>query len=86
MTSKGQITIPKKLREKLNLRPGDVLDFQAEEEGFVAKKPEPQFDFEGFRKIGLRGGRDPYGDLTSEEVLDEIRGPVTPEDIGAPQE
>lgn len=27
ITSKGQVTIPKKIRDQLQLKPGDVLDF-----------------------------------------------------------
>ncbi|QTN32740.1 AbrB/MazE/SpoVT family DNA-binding domain-containing protein [Akkermansiaceae bacterium] len=30
LTSKGQITVPVKIREQLNLRTGDKLDFQIE--------------------------------------------------------
>ena len=30
MTSKGQITIPKAVREKLNLKPGDRVRFEVE--------------------------------------------------------
>ncbi|MDZ7658318.1 AbrB/MazE/SpoVT family DNA-binding domain-containing protein [Fodinibius sp.] len=33
VTSKGQITIPKKIREKLNINPGDKLTFKENEEG-----------------------------------------------------
>lgn len=29
-TSKGQITIPKKIREHLGLQPGDMLNFSVE--------------------------------------------------------
>lgn len=32
LTSKGQVTIPKKLREKLNLSQGDVVQFCLEDE------------------------------------------------------
>jgi len=28
LTSKGQVTIPKKIREELNLQPGDILSFE----------------------------------------------------------
>lgn len=30
ITSKGQITIPKSIRKKFNLQPGDKLDFRVE--------------------------------------------------------
>ncbi|MCR9134229.1 MAG: AbrB/MazE/SpoVT family DNA-binding domain-containing protein [bacterium] len=30
ITSKGQITIPKKIRDELNLKAGDVLNFETE--------------------------------------------------------
>lgn len=30
ITSKGQITIPKKIREKLGLKPGDKIEFEVE--------------------------------------------------------
>lgn len=33
MTSKGQVTVPKPVREKLLLRPGDKIDFRLEEDG-----------------------------------------------------
>ena len=33
VTSKGQITIPKAVREKLNLRPGDKVRFEIEDDG-----------------------------------------------------
>jgi antitoxin PrlF len=35
MTSKGQVTIPKSIRERLHLRKGAHLDFRVEEDGSV---------------------------------------------------
>ena len=39
LTSKGQITIPKQVREHLKLSPGDKLDFVIESEGRVVIRP-----------------------------------------------
>ena len=38
VSEKGQITIPKKLREQLGLHPGSVLDFTEEKGRLVARK------------------------------------------------
>lgn len=35
MTVKGQVTIPKKVREALRLTPGDAVDFAVSQEGQV---------------------------------------------------
>ncbi len=35
LTSKGQVTIPKKIRDKLNLKPGDKINFDIETGGEV---------------------------------------------------
>ncbi len=38
VSEKGQITIPKALRDKLGIRPGTVLDFDDEQGRLVARK------------------------------------------------
>jgi len=38
MTAKGQITIPKELRERLGLRPGDEVEFVQQEGGLLVQK------------------------------------------------
>ena len=38
LTSKGQITIPQAIRERLNLRPGDVLDFDEHASFIIARR------------------------------------------------
>jgi len=39
LTSKGQTTIPKDIREYLNLQPGQRIDFIVDEEGRVVLRP-----------------------------------------------
>jgi len=39
LTSKGQTTIPKDVRKRLNLRPGDRLEFVIDEDGRVLVLP-----------------------------------------------
>lgn len=39
LTSKGQITVPKEVREALHLEPGDQLDFIIQEDGQVLFRP-----------------------------------------------
>lgn len=40
VTSKGQITIPKKIREKLNISPGDKINFVEENDGEIKIYPQ----------------------------------------------
>jgi AbrB family looped-hinge helix DNA binding protein len=71
ITSKGQVTIPHRVRRKLNLKPGDVLDFD-ETSPFVLARP--AFDEKKMRfALGCLQGR---MDKTSAEWLEEARGPV----------
>jgi len=72
LTSKGQITIPLKVREKLNLKPGDVLDFDANAPYLKAVRVIPP---EAWEALG-KGWRDPWPGLAMDEVMDELRGPV----------
>ena len=39
LTSKGQTTIPKDIRERLNLHPGDRLEFVIDDDGRVLVLP-----------------------------------------------
>ena len=39
ITSKGQVTIPKPIRDRLHLEPGDRIDFIVEEDGGLRVRP-----------------------------------------------
>jgi AbrB family looped-hinge helix DNA binding protein len=38
VSEKGQVTIPKSVRDRLGIRPGEVLDFDDEQGRLVARK------------------------------------------------
>ena len=78
VTTKGQVTIPKAIREKLGIRPGDELDFHDEAGCVVARKGIPAAAFSSLRAHmhDLEPGTDPFEGMSALEVLDEMRGPV----------
>ncbi len=69
VSEKGQITIPKALRDKLGLRPGSILEFQAVEGKLIGVKSEQA---DPLRKW-LGKGRLPGG-LDVDAYLERIRG------------
>ena len=69
ITSKGQVTVPRAVREDLGLHPGDDLDFVKENGGYkVRKKTDPQTfqRYQGILKLGK----------TTDEIIEEMRGPA----------
>jgi AbrB family looped-hinge helix DNA binding protein len=67
VSEKGQVTIPKPLRDRLGIRPGQVLDFRDERGQLVATKAAPQDAVESVYGI-LKLGR------TTDEVIRSLRG------------
>ena len=68
VSEKGQVTIPKHLRDRLGLRAGTTLEFDAEDGKLIARKTEAG---DAFRKWRGRG-RLPGG-VTVDRYLDKIR-------------
>jgi AbrB family looped-hinge helix DNA binding protein len=51
VSEKGQVTIPKPLRRKLGLRPGMVIEFEAEEGRLVGRKAQARDALDEVRGI-----------------------------------
>src|SRR5207244_1329955 len=73
VSEKGQVTIPKKLRDSLGIRPGQTLDFEEESGTLVARK----LLSDEYRKAieSVRGIlKDEWPGYTTDEILKEMRG------------
>jgi AbrB family looped-hinge helix DNA binding protein len=69
LTSKGQVTIPKNVRERLHLRTGDKLDFRVEEDGTIRVYPISRKVSEVFGLLAEKAGRA----YTAEETRKKLR-------------
>jgi antitoxin PrlF len=69
VAERGQVTIPKSLRDALGIAPGTVLDFAQVEGKLVAQKVLEDDPIERFR--GILGRR-----LDTDRIIDELRGRV----------
>jgi AbrB family looped-hinge helix DNA binding protein len=67
LSEKGQVTIPKPLREAFGMRTGDRLEFVAEDDGIKVRK---RVDAEPFAR--LRGSLKLPASV--DELIDEMRG------------
>jgi len=69
VTSKGQITVPKRVRAKLGLAPGDELEFVEEEGRFVIRKRVRRSPFDRYLGyLARKRGQDP------DAIVRELRG------------
>lgn len=69
VSEKGQVTIPKRLRDRLGIRAGQVLDFHEERGALVATKANGEDHVRQVFGI-LRDGR------PTDHIVDELRGAV----------
>lgn len=51
ITTKGQVTIPKAIRERLGVKAGDKVIFVAEKDKVVLKPARTLLDFKGYFKV-----------------------------------
>lgn len=80
ISSKGQVTVPVELRDKLGLTPGTRLAFEAGPRGtLVVRKAAKGSFFAKFQGAG-KGAANLYRD--SKEAMAALRGPVEKGDVG----
>jgi AbrB family looped-hinge helix DNA binding protein len=68
ITSKGQVTIPKAVRDRLGLRAGDKVEFVERDGEFVLCKDIEESPFDKW--VGFLGPRD----QTPDAIVEEMRG------------
>ncbi len=73
LTSKGQVTIPKSVRELLGLKPGSSVEFQLTEEGEVMLKPAQRQGRHPRSRFATLRGRATVR-MSTEEILALTRG------------
>lgn len=69
VSEKGQVTIPKTVRERLGLRPGTLIEFRAENGRLVGTKSIPVDAFRKWRGCGRLPGKS-----TVDEYIARARG------------
>jgi AbrB family looped-hinge helix DNA binding protein len=69
VTSKGQVTIPKAIRERLGLAVGDTLEFTVDEEGRIVARP----DEVGEGVLGILRDLAPDHPLSIEQINEAAR-------------
>ncbi len=72
ISSKGQVTVPKEVRDRLGLRTGTVVDFEITDAGVLLRK-----GHKGIRPVDrVRGILERV--RNTDELIDEMRGPAPP--------
>ena len=68
--AKGQVTIPKEIRDKLNVQPGDLVVFVETDEGVMVKPAAVMTDEHLRQEVTavLRSIRESFADYSAEEI------------------
>ena len=69
VSEKGQVTIPKVLRDRLGIRAGQELDFREDRGKLIAVKVTPSDPLDQVTGILET-------DRTTDQLIDDLRGPV----------
>lgn len=62
VTTKGQVTIPKEIRERMGIQPGDEVTFEETDSGYEIRKDEPT----------TADGEDPFEKYRGSAETDEM--------------
>jgi AbrB family looped-hinge helix DNA binding protein len=73
VTSKGQVTIPKSVRDDLGLRTGDVIEFVPTDGFYALKKKVTTSPFDKYRGVAKRRMAE-MGFRTTDEFIEAARG------------
>jgi antitoxin PrlF len=68
VSERGRVTIPKQLRDRLGIKPGQVLDFEERRGELVARKTTTESRVSSLRGVIHLG-------VSTDQFLDELRGP-----------
>jgi AbrB family looped-hinge helix DNA binding protein len=83
ITSKGQVTIPADIREKIGLLPHTEVDFELDGDTVrIVKVQEPRSESRGQRIVRRMWRRAP-GRMSTDEIMALMRGDWRDEDAGS---
>lgn len=67
ITSKGQVTIPKEVREKMGIKSGDYIEVRETKEGYMIRKAVDKEKIEKY--VGISNKEE-----NSDKIVKELRG------------
>ena len=75
ITVKGQVTLPKKVRDAVGMKPGDKVDIRATASGGIyIEKPGALRSYE--ERLDATAKRRPIRDITTDEFMEASRGEI----------
>lgn len=85
LTSKGQVTVPREIRDRLGLGPGDKMSFTLLSDGTVVMRPKTRrladlagsLTRPGQPRVAVED-MSPFGDSTTSKVARSVKSPKRP--------